>query len=454
VRNRILLPLAVLLGCLGVAAAQAPTPISSAPPALPPQPVPVQTAPPPRPVPVQSAPLPPPPPSPPPAPQVQAPRLVFDPTPAPVADGPPADVLPPICGPFCNKFWIGADYLLWWTKDNRLPPLLTTGSVLDARPGALGQPGTSVLYGGDVDSGTRSGGRLYGGWWFDDAHRFGIDGTFFFLDSRSENFSDVSNGVPVLAVPYFNVNTNKEGALPLAFPGSRAAGVAAQVSNRLWGADTDFRYAAWRTDCMQVSLLAGFRYLQLQESLQTSADVLTAGSAPSGPGSEFFPSDRFATRNDFYGGQLGADVSYYWRGFFLEATAKIALGGTNESAMIDGSTLVNNPLGGQFILPFGGLAMPTNIGCYSRTIFTVVPEANVSVGYQITRHLRATVGYTFLYTNRAVRPGDVIDTGVNPTVDRNAAVGTPVIGPPRPTFPGLDSDFWAQGLNFGLEFRY
>src|SRR5262249_2446662 len=32
------------------------------------------------------------------------------------------------------------EYLLWWTKNARIPPLLTTGPTTDARPGALDQP--------------------------------------------------------------------------------------------------------------------------------------------------------------------------------------------------------------------------------------------------------------------------------------------------------------------------
>src|SRR5207253_2607656 len=64
-----------------------------------------------------------------------------------------------------DPLWFSGEYLLWWTKGSNLPPLVTTGSPAAARPGALGQPGTSVLFGGDVDSGPRSGARFAGGLW-------------------------------------------------------------------------------------------------------------------------------------------------------------------------------------------------------------------------------------------------------------------------------------------------
>ncbi|HKI30681.1 MAG TPA: hypothetical protein VKA46_02230 [Gemmataceae bacterium] len=47
-----------------------------------------------------------------------------------------------------GRFWGGADSLLWWVKDGPLPlPLVTTGNPSDPHPGALGQPGTHVLFG-------------------------------------------------------------------------------------------------------------------------------------------------------------------------------------------------------------------------------------------------------------------------------------------------------------------
>src|SRR5205814_810605 len=46
------------------------------------------------------------------------------------------------------RAWVDAEYLLWWTKGAPLStPLVTTGSLTDIPPGALGQPGTRVLFG-------------------------------------------------------------------------------------------------------------------------------------------------------------------------------------------------------------------------------------------------------------------------------------------------------------------
>jgi hypothetical protein len=355
---------------------------------------------------------------------------------------------------FVSRLWFGGDYLLWWTKSNHVPPLLTTGSLADSVPGALGQPGTQVLFGNSIDSGDHSGGRFFAGYWFGNDRILGVDGGFFFLSQKTVGLSDLSGGDPVLARPFFNVLTNSESAFPLAGVGGRTASFDSALTSRFWGAEANLRAAVWRTSCVQVSVLGGFRYLELNEMLQTDAFVDTPLASVPGAFGQRLSTDSFGTRNFFYGGQLGAQASVVWGRFSADLTGKVALGSTHEVATINGITDVAPASGGEFLRPFGQLALPSNIGRWSRDVFTVVPEGGVNFGYQLTCHVRLTVGYTFLYTSRAERPGNLIDLAVNPTQVR-AALGQGVeIGADRPVFPGRDTDFWAQGINFGLEFLY
>src|SRR5579863_8341068 len=85
-----------------------------------------------------------------------------------------------------TRFWFQSDYLLWWTKNAPLPaPLVTSGSASDAVPGALGQPGTQVIYGGQsVDLGAANGWRLDTGVWLDHEQRFGLEAGFFILERQ------------------------------------------------------------------------------------------------------------------------------------------------------------------------------------------------------------------------------------------------------------------------------
>ena len=80
----------------------------------------------------------------------------------------------------------------------------------------------------------------------------------------------------------------------------------------------------------------------------------------------------------------------------------------------------------------------------------VVPEVALKLGYQVTPGLRIHAGYDFLYWSNVVRPGNVIDTGINPS----QLPPGPLVGASRPA-PRLDgSGFWAQGLNLGAVFSF
>ena len=72
----------------------------------------------------------------------------------------------------------------------------------------------------------------------------------------------------------------------------------------------------------------------------------------------------------------------------------------------------------------GILALPSNIGSYSRSVFGVIPEAGLTLGVQPINHVRLTAGYSFLYWNAVARPGDQID----PRVNRGAIPGDPTFG--------------------------
>jgi hypothetical protein len=49
-----------------------------------------------------------------------------------------------------------------------------------------------------------------------------------------------------------------------------------------------------------------------------------------------------------------------------------------------------------------------------------------------------------------VRPGDQVDLLVNPTQINSGTL----VGAARPQFDFKESDFWLQGVNLGLEYRW
>ncbi|MGH7173058.1 MAG: BBP7 family outer membrane beta-barrel protein [Gemmataceae bacterium] len=373
---------------------------------------------------------------------------------APTAAPPPPVLAEPCLDSFATRFWIGADYLMWWTKGDNLPVLVTSGSPTDPVPGALGQAGTQPLFGGDYNSRLRSGVRLRGGYWLTPDQTFGLDATFFFLGGQSARFSDSSDGIPVLARPFYNVDTGHQDAYVVAYPGRQSGDIFGALSTRLWGADTDFRSMLFRGASYQVNLLGGFRFLDLHDSLGIQERNTFYPQVFNAPLSWSTSADHFHTSNQFYGGQLGADMMWTRGRFFVDVLAKVALGVSAERAGINGWTSYSNSAGQSGYLNVGELAQPSNIGSYGKNAFAVVPEFGLNFGYAVTRHLRLTFGYTFLYWSNVFRAGDQIDPGVNPT-ELAALAGQGILaGPARPNFTMQSTDFWAQGLNFGLQFRY
>jgi hypothetical protein len=347
------------------------------------------------------------------------------------------------------RFWARGEYLLWWVKNTPTPPLVTTGSSNDAFPGAIGQPSTRVLFGGSADYGATSGGRFSLGGWLDCEHTIGLEASGFLLERRSVGFNAASDpsGNPPLYLPLFRADLGHEGVYRISDPVvGLNGGVAVNSQMRLWGAEANGVFNAWRRNGLSIDLLAGFRYVDLAETLtiQTnSTDFVNQINDVT--------YDRFSTRNQFYGGQVGARAALQYGRLSLELAGKVALGANHETVNVNGTTTetgVGSANPGTF--PGGVFAQPSNIGQASRNQFAVIPEGQFKVGYQLRPNIRATVGYDILYWNEVVRPGSQMDRNVNPT----QSLGGTLVGPPLPAPQFNRTDFWAQGVSFGLEFRY
>ena len=82
----------------------------------------------------------------------------------------------------------------------------------------------------------------------------------------------------------------------------------------------------------------------------------------------------------------------------------------------------------------------------------MVPELDVNLGYRLNKNWRVMVGYTFLYWSNVVRPGEHISRDLNP--NQLPPAENPLTGASRPGFAFDSVDYWAQGINAGLEYRW
>lgn len=365
------------------------------------------------------------------------------------------------CASPCSRFYVSGEYLFWGIRHMSTPPLVTAGTT--ASQGILPAAGTTILFGGSgLDQEPESGGRVTAGWWLDPCQTWGIEASGFVLGERSANFFAGSFGLPVLARPFFNLTTGLPSAEIVAFPGRAFGTIAVDAPSQLWGAELDLRRNLWAGCWWRVDLLGGFRYVQLDEGLHvTEHGTLTAPIPAIGAaaGDQFTVLDRFDTRNQFYGGQLGADAELRRGPWSLDIRAKVALGDMHQALDINGSQSLIGAAGPRFFSG-GLLALPgANSGHFSRDRFSVVPEVGLTLGYDLTSHLRIFAGYNFLYLGKVLRPGDQVDLGLNTALIPNFNLINPgMLGPlpagARPAVPFREANFWAQGVSCGLEFHY
>ncbi len=371
------------------------------------------------------------------------------------------------CGPF-GRVWVDAAYLLWWFRGASTPPLVTTSPFVPfTANGAVGQPGTTVLYGGNnIGQNPHSGMWLTAGFWLDDNKTVGVEGNYFWFFPGSQTTTFASDGTAVLARPFLNVlgfpiATGGENSELLAAPGVSGA-ISIGHNSTFQGAGLSSLFNICCCCGSRLDLVTGFSFLQLSERLSITESSLIPPGAGAGPLDGTMPiiNDQFSTTNRFYGGTLGFRGEVWNDWAFARLTGTVGLGETNQQVNINGSTQLYPLAGGApFIAPGGLLALPSNMGNYSRNGFSVVPMIDFKAGLCLGNNLRIFAGYNWLFWSSIARPGDQIDRAINPVlVPSFVFPGTvslpPVVGSARPVAVINDKNFWAQGINLGVELRF
>ncbi len=399
--------------------------------------------------------------------------------PMPAMPAPLAGVDPAVNGPIQltqsfdpgDRFWFDTDYLLWWTKRQAVPsPLVTTGPANNPKGlGLFGQSDTTVLFGDHSQNyDTLNGLHFDAGMWLDREHRWGVEGSYFVLERGASSFAANSNangnfgpgGNNVLAQPLVNAQNGQEFTEVISAPGAFTGGVTGSTHSRLQGWELNALANAYRSTGFSIDLILGFRALDLDEDLQLSTTFtsispnlpLTFQGQPVAEGDSESTFDRFGTQNHFYGPQFGGKMEWTSDRFSFSLMGKLAMGVSQEVVQADGTSSLIAP-GSTMTVPGGVLVQSTNSGRSYHEDFAVVPEVGITVGYQFNDHLEAHVGYSFLYWDEVVRPGNQIDRVVDPAlIPTDPGFGNSTTN--RPAVQFNRTDYWAHGFDLGLGFRY
>jgi hypothetical protein len=387
----------------------------------------------------------------------------------------------------CSNFWVRTEYLLWRIKDQPLPvPLITAGSA--ANFGVVGASDTVVLY-GDTNQDMRhfTGLRLSGGLCICPEPALGLDVSAFTFEKQIRPFSTSSDsmGNPVLARPFFDAVNQAENVALISFPGAFAGTVNAFTASNLFGGECNLTWGVTPSRWWSAQLIGGFRFVELDEQLQINqlSVILPGGfiffngntvGSPNG----IAVTDNFDTRNQFYGGQIGGRVEAHYGRLSIELAEKFGIGGVHQVVGINGESILLQPaqtvsggvlsqtfptlfppiittFSGRTGVPGGVLATETNSGQHTTTKFGVLSDSSVNLRFKLTKCISLYGGYSFLYLNKVVRPGNEVDRTVNQAgIPTSANFTTFVVFPARPAFSFQEGTFWAHGGNIGLQFDF
>lgn len=357
-----------------------------------------------------------------------------------------------------ERWWFGAEYLLWRTDSTILPPLVTDSTIGNAP--VLGGPTTQVIAGGHpVGDSWRSGYKLELGIWFDDCNELAVVGDYFNIGEDDYNFYFPGDSGRNTGRPFFNTVTGQQDALVVAIPTGAAGNIAISQDDEFQGTGLAIEQTVYAVGDIsgngpgtQVVILGGYRFYRYDSQLtidSTSTDVANPGA-----GSFETRRDVFASDNEFNGGELGVRARFTQKACWLDGSFKLALGGHTRRVNIDGASViapVNMPA--QFYE--GGLytSSATNIGSYSDSRARLIPEFRLSMGVYLTPQWVFRAGYTAIVWGGVARAVEALPPNLE--VDPRNIPGGVGGGGVSPYFPGIGgSQLVASGLDLGFEFNY
>lgn len=319
-----------------------------------------------------------------------------------------------------SQLWGNFEILAWWRSGRNTPPLVTTGSAADAAPGALGEPGTQLLFGGErIGDRIRPGARGSLGVWFGPYETVGLGTSFFALGQQTTQFGLSSDGTTILAIPFLD-----PGAVPnalLVAQAGQAGTINVRSGSDAVGGDLFLRGYMLQGFESRIDWTAGYQTARIDE------DLVIAASAPG----FFTVQDAFATKNEFHGGTFGINGLVRRGTWTCEFMTKLGLGNMRQTVTVSGAT---------DLAPAGGLFVEgVSVSQVKRNKFAVVPEASFKLGYDINPFTRISGGYSMLYFSSIVQPGDQIDT---------------IVGDGLTSLAFNDRGYWLHGASMSLDWRF
>lgn len=362
-----------------------------------------------------------------------------------------------IAGPK-NPVWMSYSQLLLWFQPARA-----------TIPLAFDNTRNRVLLNGEAEMGMYYGYKIDGGMWTNHEHTRGIGADGFITEHRSK-FQSVSGGNIVR--PFFDASSGLQSALFVSNVGGAipfTGELATTNTARFASAGINIRRNLAYSEQWQIDLSYGFRYYDLDESLVVFQRTVSPadnfiqianqpGSVPAN--TAVILRDRSYTRNQFWGGDVGAHVEWKHGMTFIGLASKLAFGSVHQVTQINGET--RNQESGAMrqggLLASGGVdafgLQDGNLGRFVTNRFSVATDIGLKAGVSITPNTRISLGYQFYYMSNVARPGAQFDQSIN---QRNVPVSSSfgaLTGVRAPNVTFDREGFFAHGVALSMEARY
>lgn len=365
--------------------------------------------------------------------------------------------LTPLPGTFAS-----VEYNMWWNKTRSVPPLVTTSPAGTPLSSVGVLPGAQLLFGDEkVGDGIGNGGRLTVGRYLDRYDSVAIAAKFWAFRGNDGDFDATSGGLTNLAMPYNDTRFNPYqpaaylvGYTPDGVTPFSSGSINIQDRLDMIGFETYLQFLVWEDQGVRYDFVGGYHFLRLDNGLNIRSNQVSQNAAYISPvGTTFDISDTFEGRNQFHGGEIGLSAATSDGPWQFSVLGKMSVGNMRQTILIDGNTVVTAPGNPPDVRNEGLYALGTNQGRYSRDRIGYIPELNAKIGYQVHPNVTLSVGYTFMYINNVVLGGDQVDSNLNLSQTNG---GVPVgFDTTRPRFLGFrETDYWVQGINFGVEGKF
>ena len=358
--------------------------------------------------------------------------------------------------------WGSYDVLGVFQQSRQVPPLITTSpagspSTPQSDAGVLGLPNTSTILGNDGledDPSFGMRGEL-GIWLKNSGGRQGFGASMMYLPESENGYSASSGGNTILARPFFDTLTEQPASQLVAYPGIVSGTVNVRGGTEIYDGELFLRRqigacpmtprvflltsevgmcgrrifnlpGMQRIPGLQrvgnvlcnvlttppqtrVDLITGYQFNRVDDRLSIGNTLVSLDPSFLGQiGTTLDAFDRFETRNEFHGGTLGLKSVSRFGCWTLSLFGKVGLGSMLQQVTIDGLTTVTLPGGPSSTNSGGLLAQSANIGNIERNQFSVIPEARISLSYDLTCQLKMGVGYQFTYWESIALASDQI----------------------------------------------